>query len=258
MSAMSPPVLPSATGAYEARPSIGSLREHFARTWRNVVPDTGAALAVVPDGHIDLEWIDGQLRVAGPDEEVHRETLRPGATVIGFRFCPGAAGLWLGVPALEIVGARLPLEVFWGSEARSIGQWAGCAPDTSGIARRLEAALARRAEGMHTPDPVVAHIRRRLENASAPRSNVSRQLCDELGVSERTLRRRCNEAFGYGPKTLQRIIRFQRFLQLAPASAAAVAELASEAGYADQAHLTREARRMTGMTPVSIRQQLAR
>ena len=258
MGTTAPPVLTSETGAYKARSPIDSLREHFSRTWRNVLPDTGAPIAVVPDGHIDLEWIDGQLRVAGPDEEVHCESLRPGATVIGFRFSPGAASLWLGVPALELVGARVPLDVFWGPDARRIGEWAGGAPDPEGIVRRLEAALARRAEGVRTPDPSAAYLRRRLENTPALQTDGVRQLSAELGVSERTLRRRCHEAFGYGPKTLQRIVRFQRFLELARERDGLVADLANEVGYADQAHLTREARRMAGMTPVSIRQQLAR
>ena len=40
-------------------------------------------------------------------------------------------------------------------------------------------------------------------------------ILDRLDVSPRTLRRHCQEAFGYGPKTLDRILRFQRFLGLA-------------------------------------------
>ncbi len=36
-----------------------------------------------------------------------------------------------------------------------------------------------------------------------------------LGVSERQLRRRFEDAVGYGPKTLARVLRFQRFLALA-------------------------------------------
>jgi dihydrofolate reductase len=71
--------------------------------------------------------IDGELRVAGPDREVKRESSRLGATVVGFRFCPGAASVWLRTPASEITGARIPLEAFWGPEARSIAEWAGCA-----------------------------------------------------------------------------------------------------------------------------------
>ncbi len=82
-------------------------------------------------------------------------------------------------------------------------------------------------------------------------------LRDRLGISERSLRRRCHEAFGYGPKTLDRILRFQRFLRLAAAGEeAALSGLAAAAGYADQAHLTREVRRLSGLTPAAILGQL--
>lgn len=251
------PILAAATGAYESRAPVAALRGHFSRAWRNTLPVSGAAIAVVPDGCVDLEWIDGTLRVAGPDREVKCETLPAGATVIGFCFCAGAATEWLGVPASEIVGARVPLDLFWGREAHRIAEWAGCAPDPGAVARRLESVLARRARDVPAPDPAASYIRHVCGRAP-PQADVIRQLCAKLGVSERTLRRRCDDAFGYGPKTLQRILRFQRFFELAREGRAGVADLASAAGYADQAHLTREARRMAAMTPVAIRQQLAR
>ena len=61
-----------------------------------------------------------------------------------------------------------------------------------------------------------------------------------LGVSERQLRRRFADAVGYGPKTLARVLRFQRFLALGRRPAATWRAWRCGAGYADQAHLTRE------------------
>ena len=62
-----------------------------------------------------------------------------------------------------------------------------------------------------------------------------------VGLGERQLRRRFERAVGYGPATLVRIQRFQHFLALAERQpGAALSRLAAEAGYADQAHLTRE------------------
>jgi AraC-like DNA-binding protein len=86
-------------------------------------------------------------------------------------------------------------------------------------------------------------------------------LGDALGLSERQLRRRFADAVGYGPKTLARVLRFQRFLALAAANRAGagrwregdgLAGLAFAAGYADQAHLTRECRRLAGRTPSEL------
>jgi transcriptional regulator GlxA family with amidase domain len=73
-----------------------------------------------------------------------------------------------------------------------------------------------------------------------------------VGLGDRQLRRRFAEAVGYGPKTLDRILRFQRFLVLARATSADLARLAIEAGYADQAHLTRECTRLSGLPPAAL------
>ena len=77
------------------------------------------------------------------------------------------------------------------------------------------------------------------------------ELGEGLGISERQLRRRFAEAVGYGPKTLARVLRFQRFLGLAEAGGD-LAGLAFAAGYADQAHLTRECVRLSGRTPAVL------
>jgi hypothetical protein len=61
------------------------------------------------------------------------------------------------------------------------------------------------------------------------------------------------DAFGYGFKTPDRILRFQRFFRLAEQSAhPRLVELAAQAGYADQAHLTREVQRLCGATPSEL------
>ena len=86
-----------------------------------------------------------------------------------------------------------------------------------------------------------------------------RDLVADLGVSERTIRRRCNALFGYGPKTFARILRFQRFIAGAQrAGRLPLSALASVSGYADQAHLSREVRRLSGLTPAAILAQFAR
>ncbi|MFC7566230.1 helix-turn-helix domain-containing protein [Actinomadura namibiensis] len=60
------------------------------------------------------------------------------------------------------------------------------------------------------------------------------------------MRRRAVAAFGYGPKTVQRVLRFQRALRLARAGRP-LAEVAQVAGYADQAHMANEVRGLGGV-----------
>jgi AraC-like DNA-binding protein len=47
-------------------------------------------------------------------------------------------------------------------------------------------------------------------------------------------------------------MRLRRFLALGEEAGGGLATLAAEAGYADQAHLTRECRRLTGRTPAEL------
>jgi AraC-like DNA-binding protein len=94
------------------------------------------------------------------------------------------------------------------------------------------------------PDPTASAVAHRLELAAGP--GVVAQLAADVGLSERQLQRRCHIAFGYGPKTLQQVLRFQRALRLARAGGR-LADVAAEVGYADQAHLARETRRLAGV-----------
>jgi len=91
------------------------------------------------------------------------------------------------------------------------------------------------------------------ERLTAPPDRLVRAAAagGDTGLGARQLRRRFADAAGYGPKTLQRILRFQRFLALAQ-TRTNLARLAFEAGYADQAHLTRECTRLAGLPPAAL------
>ena len=111
-------------------------------------------------------------------------------------------------------------------------------------AHRRLARLAGELAQAGPPDLLVAEAARRLD-ASQTTGVVARALF----LSERQLRRRFDAAVGYGPQTLHRVLRFRRFLAHLERAPGPLARLATDAGYADQAHLTREARELSGMTP---------
>lgn len=92
------------------------------------------------------------------------------------------------------------------------------------------------------PDP---ELRRLVAVLAAGRAVAA--TADELGIGARQLHRRSLAAFGYGPKTLARILRMQRALGLARGGTTFV-DTAARTGYADQAHLAREVREFTGST----------
>jgi AraC-like DNA-binding protein len=187
------------------------------------------------------------------------EILAPDATVIGFRFRPGMAAPWLGVPLDEVLSQRIALDGLWGAarasaierplqDARSIAE---AVPILERLLATVVPTPSLQADGISSAYGLVA--------AAPPEGrDLIAWLTGTLGMSERTLRRRFHEAYGYGPKTLHRILRFNSYLKLAQTSPQAAAALAADAGYADQAHLIREARRLTGATPRQLEAMLSR
>jgi transcriptional regulator GlxA family with amidase domain len=119
--------------------------------------------------------------------------------------------------------------------------------------RRAVAAFAdeleRSLRAAEAPDAAVRHAVGLLDRGSATVAEVA----ERAFVSERQLERRFLELVGYGPKTLQRILRFQRFLARVTRPEVSLAGAAALAGYADQAHLSRETRRLAGLTPRQLR-----
>ncbi len=230
--------------------------QHFLCIWSNTLGHGQASrLAVVPDGCVDIIWIDGKLTVAGPDVSVALSTVTRDGTVVGARFRPGAAHTWLGLPMSEIVDSRVALDNFWGVRAHEMATRIGDAGTTAARMRTLEAALSRMAPDLEPPPPDMQFVFSALR--TKPAGDNLAMILDRLDASPRTLRRRCEAAFGYGPKTLDRILRFQRFLERARKTPQPrLAALAAEAGYADQAHLTREVRRLSGLSPAMVLSQL--
>ena len=81
-------------------------------------------------------------------------------------------------------------------------------------------------------------------------------VCSSLAVSDRTLRRRCDQEIGLAPKQLATLGRFRRAL-IARGAGRGWAQVALDAGYADQSHLARDFRRLTARTPSALLRTVA-
>lgn len=191
---------------------------------------------VLPDGCTDLIWYGGSLLVAGPDTRPHVPDPVPPTTapVVGLRFAPGQGPAVFGVPAHELRDLRVPLADLWPEQrVRRLAE----APAPG---RVLEAAAADRLRQGAVPDPARGAI-----TGALVRGRTVQEVADQVGVGLRRLHRRCLAAFGYGPKTLARVLRLVRALDLARAGMP-YAQVAAVAGYADQAHLAREVKALAG------------
>lgn len=193
---------------------------------------------MLPDGCMDLMWSEGRLIVAGPDTRAYVPA-GPPAPYVGVRFFPGTAPALLGVPAHELRDRRVDLADLWPADrVRRLRARIAAAGDPAGA---LEETALRCAADAEPPDPLLRRLVDALE-AGRPVGATA----DELGFSARQLHRRSLAAFGYGPKTLARVLRLQRALALVR-SGVPYAETAARAGYADQAHLARDVRDLAGM-----------
>ena len=246
-----PPGAWLATGYAEWQPPA-ALRGPVACRWASVTPaGAGGERLVLPDACSDLIWEQGVgAYLAGPDTGPARTEPAAGRVIAGIRFAPGAGGRVLGLPLSELRDQRVPLA---GVLKGRLPELPPELPPEEAAARLLD--LAGRLVAAADADPAALQAAARLRDPAARAEDIAA----ETGLSERQLRRRVQAAAGYGPKTLQRVLRFQRFVRLAdaaPASPAAppldLADAAAQAGYADQPHLTREVRALSGYTPAEL------
>ncbi|SDM55343.1 AraC family transcriptional regulator [Allokutzneria albata] len=214
----------------ERRPAPG-LRGLVVAIWTQRTGAEPYPHRQVPNGSVELRCHAGAApQLAGPLTAPVVEVLPPHTTISGVRFAPGAAATVLGMPASELTDAVIDATEIWGTLA---------AADDD-----LERMVLRRLRATGPPDPVMSAALRLLWTDRSA-----------LPISERHFRRRCQEATGLAPKALHRVLRFQVFLANVQSALARrsrpdrLAALAAASGYADQAHLTRECARLTGVTP---------
>jgi AraC-like DNA-binding protein len=244
---------------YSEWPAPPGLQHAIACLWAQVNPDgRDREGLVLPDACSDLIWEQGRgVYVAGPDTGPVGTVMTGGTVIFGVRFRPSAGGPALGIPLSELRDQRVDLADLG---RRAAGQLPGTLDPDTAAARALDlaACLVSDAE----PDPAVTWAAALLADPRARTEDVAA----EIGLSLRQLRRRCHAAVGYGPKTLQRVLRFRRFVSRIDAAAQMsrgrpdaqnLAALAAQAGYADQAHLTRECRALAGLTPAALARQRA-
>jgi AraC-like DNA-binding protein len=231
--------------SYRELPPPRGLEAHIACTW--VSHDR--AVRVLPDACADIVFAGGRLVVAGPATAAEDARPTPGQGRCGVRFRIGSAGAALGLPADELLDRGVALEELWGRPGRRLEARVAAAPTTDAALAVLLRGVADRLPPPGGGDPLV-----RAAVVALLRDGAStREAARAVALGERQLRRRFERAIGYGPATLVRIQRFQRFLALAERQPGApLSRLAADAGYADQAHLSRECRRLSGLSPAGL------
>jgi AraC-like DNA-binding protein len=230
------------------------LKEHLLCSWtQRIAGSQGSYLhRVLPDACVDIVFINGDAPVVvGPWTECFMADLPAGTTIVGVRFRPGQAATLLGLPVCSLRNQSVALRFISRNSAFDVFSRIADESSLSGKRSAIETGLLKCLGHSSPADRTVSAAIRWL--ARHPHGRVE-QVSESVGISTRQIHRRFLEAVGYGPKMFQSIIRFQYILNLAGQThnRQSLASLAASAGYADQAHMTREVHRFSGAQPTAV------
>lgn len=220
-------------------------REHFA-------PGEEMLERVLPDGALRL--VVGIGDEAGPlliGPSIEAALLRLSGAMQGLSIAlrPGAAVSLFGVPAGALAAAVVPLREFWGGAAEALGATVAAARNDTTRVRALQRALLARLQHGPGAGPAL-QAQRLLAQAGAKVVDTAAS----LGIGERRLQQLFHEQVGLAPRQWARLARLHGGLRLLRREPVLPwAQLAAEAGYADQAHLAHDFRRLCGITPGEFR-----
>jgi AraC-like DNA-binding protein len=242
------------------RPAAAELRGVVRRGHVGFVQQAAASQRWVeppPPAVTLIVTLDGWLRADGSELPVawvgaltSRHALvecGPAYGGLDLKLEPLGAYRVLGVPMAALEGGTVALDDLLGADGRRLAEALGDAPGWDARFDVLDRFLARRLRtGPRVAGEVAwAWARLRATDGLVPIAELAR----ETGWSRRHLGARFREQVGLPPKTVARLLRFERVRRLVAAQPARWADIAYECGYADQSHLNRDFRDLAGTTP---------
>ncbi|MFC7527278.1 helix-turn-helix domain-containing protein [Actinoplanes sp. GCM10030250] len=195
---------------------------------------------------IDITGAGRVVTGASGTAAIERDTLWGHGVTIGLT--PAGVPALLGLPMRELTSAPVPL----GPDSTRLAERLAAIPHWAGRFSLLEDWLTTRLNPDVTEDPLLMAAWWRLQRRNAP---TVAAVAASLGVGRRRLETGFQRRIGLPPGTVARIARFQRAVSMV-AVGAALPLVATESGYADQPHFTRDMRSMAGVTPTELRRTI--
>jgi AraC-like DNA-binding protein len=160
----------------------------------------------------------------------------------------------LGVAGAELANRCVALHEILGHGAETLmDQLSGAATANQRVAL-VEGALVERLGSGPKLSPEVVWVWEKL--CSQPSVRIA-DLAAEVGWSRTRLASRFCEQIGISPKRFARVVRFEGARRLLAKGSSSLAEVATRAGYYDQAHLSRDVSSLAGCTPAELAGELA-
>lgn len=205
------------------------------------------------------EALDGQpvshnSFVAGLGERSSYVAASGPASCVQVNLTPLGAFMFFGVSMDELTNRVVGLDDVLPRHQRGLTERLEHAESWNARFDLLDALLVRRFAGARPPSADVTWAWNALERTHG-RAPVG-WICDRLGRSRRHLATRFREQVGLPPKTVARILRFDRAVSLLARKDARLADVAFECGYYDQAHLNRDFREFAGTSPAAFARQI--
>jgi AraC-like DNA-binding protein len=227
--------------------------------WTLDVERPPAELTALPDGLTDIIFVLGPHPAAyasGPLTRPETYSHKRCVSLLGVSLQPGTAVAVLGIDAMSLPDGWTPLAELAGPAADELAARVAAAEPVQARLAILDTFLAIRLRGAATDGRVSTAL-----NAILDRSGdigVER-LAHEAASSPRNLGRLFDAWVGIAPKRFARIVRVQAALRmLMEEPGRDLTGLASQLGFADHAHLTREIRTLTGAPPSVLARRLHR
>ena len=168
--------------------------------------------------------------------------------LVGIRLRPGGAWPFLGIPLGEFSGQVVELDDVLGPEINKLRDFLGEQTTDDTRFDVLEGWL--RTRQRTSPTPAVRYALRAIQDGADP-VRIGR-MAEEIGISHKHLLREFDRCVGLTPKTFARLCAFQRVIRsVGHRTGVEWAETAAKCGYYDQAHLIREFRAFSGLTPAT-------
>jgi len=196
---------------------------------------------VLPDGCADLLFdlsAGGATELVGPMSTAQVFALSGSVDMLGVRLRPGAVTAFSGLRADELLDVVVPFSL--NVSAEHVAE--------AGLRLVFDALRAHVAE-LDEPDPVISYALGRWVRAESHDFPPVSILTRDVGLSERAFERRFLANVGLRPVSYRRLARLRTVFRLHAAGARGWAPIAATAGFSDQAHLVRDCRAFTGLTP---------
>lgn len=238
---------------YPCAALAGVLDHHWIVEWdlRDQPPYVQRTL---PYPCVNLVFDRRQTGIFGVVSGAFETTLADTGRVIGLRFRPGAFRAFFGKPVHWMTDKVLPVSTLLDcSDAQAEATVLG-AQDDAGMVSAAESLLLR---VLPPPDPQVERIHGLLQMLQQDIGITQvRDLAERAGLSERTLQQLFADYVGVTPKwVICRYRLHEAADRLAGGQPVDLAELAQALGYFDQAHFTRDFRKLVGKAPAEYRRE---